>query len=68
MPQLVSANLNTYSLKYYVSDDNEKIKEVTYDSLLKDNAILMSNFTRSNIIPDIREINGNNLITYLFII
>ena len=61
-PQLVSANLNTMSLKYYVSDSTSKIVESVYANILLDYSDITYNFSRDNIQPTIIECNGVNLI------
>ena len=60
-PQLVTANLNTYSLKYYVSDNTSKIIETVYSNLLVNYDTGLSQFNRDNVVVDIVEITGNDL-------
>ena len=62
-PQLVTANLDTYRLKYYVSDNTSKIIETVYSNLLVNYDTGLSQFNRDNIVVDIVEITGNDLAT-----
>jgi len=50
LPQLVSANLYTYSLKYYLSDDKNVLIESIYSSLLEMEDLGL-NITRNSINP-----------------
>lgn len=64
-PQLVSANLNTYSLKYYVSDNSSKINESIYSGLLENHSVIMLDVTRNSIVPSIMELSSTSLISRL---
>jgi hypothetical protein len=54
-PQLVSANLNNYSLKYYVSGNSIKIVETIYDTLISDYNLSSNNFSKNSIINNFEE-------------
>ena len=54
-PQLVTANLDTYSLKYLVSDDNSKMKEEIYAKILENYTGTIIEFTRENIVTTVTE-------------
>ncbi|MGN0961913.1 MAG: hypothetical protein ACI4PF_06940, partial [Christensenellales bacterium] len=62
-PQLVSANLKTYSLKYYVSDNSSRIIETIYSNMLAEYAESMSGFRRDNIVTTIIETTSTTLLT-----
>lgn len=53
-PQLVSANLNNYSLKYYVTDNETKMIEAVYSSLLDSSySTFITSLGRADILVDV---------------
>lgn len=60
-PQLVSANLNTFSLKYYVDDNNSKIIEAAYDGMLNHHSDIRSELSRNKIVPSIITVSLTSL-------
>ena len=64
-PQLVSANLNTFSLKYFVSDNSTKIINYIYADLLETYPQVRQDFSKNSIKVSTIETNINSLISQI---